>query len=134
MTLPEGVPEELLTVAEKITGWPYPDVVSDEVKVICDVAVSTVCVKTGEVLPFSLPLPEKTAAMACWPNDKVEVEKLATPSTTGLTPSVTVPSLNVIDPPSGVGRTKALNLTTSPTREGLGEEDKLTVVFAVLTV
>jgi hypothetical protein len=49
-------------------------------------------------------------------------------------PSVAVPSLNVTVPVAVEGVTVAVNFTEAPKVEGLREEAKATVEFALLTV
>ena len=60
ITVPVGVPAPgatALTVAVKVTVWPDTEGFNEELTVVVVLALLTVCVKSGEVLPLKLPSP-----------------------------------------------------------------------------
>src|SRR2546427_11628411 len=65
-TVPVGVPVPgavAVTVAVKVTDWPNTEGLTEEVTAVAVLALLTVCVKLGEVLPLKLTSPLYTAVM-----------------------------------------------------------------------
>ena len=117
VTVPVGVPEVAgVTVALNVTASWSRDGFAEETSVTDVPALSTVCIRTGDVLPLKSSLPPYTAVFECTPRARVEVVNAASPSLTVAVPSVTEPFLKVTVPvgaPEVVGLTLAVNVTAS---------------------
>ena len=62
VTVPVGVPDVAgLTLAVNVTLWPNVEGLIEEVSVVVEPALFTVCVSTGDVLPVKFALPPYTA-------------------------------------------------------------------------
>ena len=62
VTVPVGVPDVAgFTLAVNVTLWPNVEGLIEEVSVVVEPALFTVCVSTGDVLPVKFALPPYTA-------------------------------------------------------------------------
>lgn len=136
VTVPAGVPPLEVTVAVKVTDWLCFDGFSDETTVLELLALFTVSVNTGEVLPLKFVLPPYTAVIEWLATDKVEVLKVALPLLSVPVPSVVEPSLKVTVPvgvpPLDV--TVAVNFTEAPNVDGFSEDATEVELVAAFTV
>ena len=136
VTVPAGVPPLEVTVAVKVTDWFNFEGLRDEVTVLELLALFTVWVSTGEVLPLKFVLPPYTAVIEWLATDKVEVLKVALPPLSVPVPSEVDPSLKVTVPvgvpPLDV--TVAVNFTEAPNVDGFSEDVTDVELVAALTV
>lgn len=131
VTLPIGVPEVEVTVTINVTDCPYVDGFSDEVIAeVVVIALLTLCVNTGDVLPVKFASPPYIAVIEWEPIAKVEVAKAANPPSSMPVPSVLVPSLNVTVPvgvPEIAAITVAVKMTDWPRLDGSTDETTVVV-------
>lgn len=72
--------------------------------------------------------------MRSLPTGSVELVRVATPPATVEVPSVVEPLVNVTVPVASLGSNVSVKATGLPGRDGLGEEVKADVEFALATV
>jgi hypothetical protein len=135
VTVPVGVIVPLLqvTVAVKVTFCPIVDGIWEEVSVVDVVAVFTVCVTAGEVLPPQLLAPLVNTAEMLWtPRARVLVVKAAWPDPLSAVgpPIVALLSLKMTVPVGvkPVQEGVAVKVTGWPTVEGVCDEITVVVV------
>jgi hypothetical protein len=139
-TLPFGTPAVEVTVAVKLTDCPWAEGLGLETSVVDVPAGLTVCCQTTDVLPRKLPSPEYVAVIEWTPPARAEVEMVAEPAAErAADPIETPPSKNVTLPvrvpdPGATTATVAVKVADCPNTDGLGVEDTVTVVAALLTV
>ena len=97
----------------------------------------TTCVTVGDVLAPKLVFPSYSAVILCEPFFRAEVPKLACPAFSVTVASVLPASLKVTVPvgvPPDADVTCAVNVTATPTADGLSEELSVVVVAIFCTV
>ena len=102
-----------------------------------DVACTTFCARTGEVLGRLFASPAYAATIKCGPGSRPETTSVAIPDELRFeAPSVVVPSLNVTVPVTlpPVPTTVDVNVSGALAIEGFALEISVTVVPAVCTV
>src|ERR1043166_1826924 len=143
VTLPVGVPlpgELALTVAVKVTDWPYTEVLVEEPRVVVVGSLFTCCVRAGElVLLLKLASPPYTAVMEWEPTEREAVARVAWPELRVAVPRVVAPSLSVTEPvgvpvAGATADTVTVKNTVWPDTDGLSEELTVLVVLPGVTV
>jgi hypothetical protein len=128
-----------VTVAVKVTDWPYTEGLTPETTVVVVPALFTFWVRGEEVLVVKLASPRYTAVMVWLPAEREEVAKVAMPALRVPEPMGVPPSRNWTVPvgvpaPGATAVTAAVKVTNSPSTDGLISEATVVVVLAWFTV
>lgn len=102
VTVPVGVavapPDVDVMVAVKVTDWPTPAGLTDEMSAVESAARVTTSLRTDEVLEWKFESPLYCAVMLCVPTARVLLLRVATPPLKFAEPREVLPSKKVTEP------------------------------------
>lgn len=143
VTVPVGVPPELLTVAVNVTDWPPADGLAEETSAVAVGIAFTVSVIAEEVTELKFASPLYSTVIECRPTDSdVVVTEADTPTSVAVKSTVlpskdVLPSRNVTVPvgvpPDPLLLTVAVNVTDWVACDGLSEETTVAMAALPLT-